>query len=272
MNTPSAVTSGDARAPDARAAAPRVSTPTATHPAAAGTGTAGAARRVVDAPVRMFHWLFAASFALAYVTAESERWRAMHVTLGYTMGGLLVARLLYGLFGPRPARLGPTLRALGDLPAWLREMVARPTLAPAPWRRAQRIATAGTAIALLAATVPLVASGFGAWQEWGGELLAELHEALGEGMLVLVAAHVAVIALIGLLRRRNSVRPMLDGRIDGAGPDLVRADRRWLAALLLIAVLGFDAWSLSGGPPGAARATDGAPTMSSAAPPQVGNS
>lgn len=222
-----------------------------TRPAAApsayrSVAVPGAARRVVDAPVRMFHWLFAASFALAYVTPDSERWRALHVTLGYTMAGLLVARLLYGLLGPRPARLAPTLHALRDMRSWLREMLARPTLAPAPWRRAQRLATAGTAIALLAATVPLVASGYGVWQDWGGELLAELHEALGEGMLMLVGTHVAVIALVSLIRRRNGVRPMLDGRVEGAGPDLVRSDRRWLAGLLLLAVLAFDAWSLFG--------------------------
>ena len=29
-------------------------------------------------PVRVFHWLMAASFAAAYLTAESERWRLLH--------------------------------------------------------------------------------------------------------------------------------------------------------------------------------------------------
>ena len=61
-----------------------------------------ATRLVVDAPMRMFHWLFALSFVGAYVTADSERWRLVHVTLGYTMAGLLVFRLLYGLLGPEP--------------------------------------------------------------------------------------------------------------------------------------------------------------------------
>jgi cytochrome b len=35
-----------------------------------------------DAPVRVFHWLMVASFSGAYLTAESERWRVVHVTLG----------------------------------------------------------------------------------------------------------------------------------------------------------------------------------------------
>ena len=64
-------------------------------------------RLMIDAPTRMFHWLFALSFLGAYLTADGERWRMLHVTLGYTMAGLLVFRVLYGLFGPRQASLGP---------------------------------------------------------------------------------------------------------------------------------------------------------------------
>jgi hypothetical protein len=51
-----------------------------TSPSAA-VGTRGSAsipaasRLEIDAPTRMFHWLFALSFIGAYVTAESEHWR-----------------------------------------------------------------------------------------------------------------------------------------------------------------------------------------------------
>ena len=57
-----------------------------------------------DAPVRVFHWLMVLSFAGAYLTAESERWRLLHVTLGYTMAGLVGFRILWGLVGTRHAR------------------------------------------------------------------------------------------------------------------------------------------------------------------------
>ena len=65
---------------------------------------------VWDAPVRVFHWLLAASFIGAFVTAESERWRLLHVTLGYTVGGLVVFRLLWGLLGTRHARFAGFVR------------------------------------------------------------------------------------------------------------------------------------------------------------------
>ena len=77
---------------------------TSIHPANATAQPAPAkthTRRVTDAPTRMFHWLFALSFAGAYATADGEHWRLLHVTLGYTMAGLLAFRVLYGLLGPR---------------------------------------------------------------------------------------------------------------------------------------------------------------------------
>ena len=42
----------------------------------------GLGRLVTDAPMRMFHWLFALSFVGAYISADSEHWRLVHVVLG----------------------------------------------------------------------------------------------------------------------------------------------------------------------------------------------
>jgi cytochrome b len=53
--------------------------------APASSTASGRSILVWDAPVRVFHWLLAASFIGAFVSAESERWRLLHVTLGYTV-------------------------------------------------------------------------------------------------------------------------------------------------------------------------------------------
>ena len=57
---------------------------------------------------------------------------------------------------------------------------------------------------------------------------------------------------LSLLRRRNLAQPMLTGRIEGEGPDLVKKNRSWLAALLLLAVLAFGAWQWQTAPAGGA--------------------
>lgn len=51
-------------------------------------------RRTVDAFTRIWHFLTAFTFTVAYLTAESEAFRLMHITLGYTLGGLLLFRVL----------------------------------------------------------------------------------------------------------------------------------------------------------------------------------
>jgi cytochrome b len=196
------------------------------------------ARRVVDAPTHMFHWLFALCFIGAYATADGEHWRLLHVTLGYTLAGLLAFRVVYGLVGPRQARLSQLWRKLAGLPAWLR------TLLPGSsntvnWRQGQNLLMALAVAALMAVVVPVALSGYATYNDWGGEWLEELHEFSGELFLWLVLGHLALIMGLSLLRRNNQALPMLTGRIEGSGPDLARRNHGWLAMLLLAAVLAF---------------------------------
>ncbi|HET7525957.1 MAG TPA: cytochrome b/b6 domain-containing protein, partial [Burkholderiaceae bacterium] len=78
---------------------------------------------VWDAPVRVFHWLMVLSFAGAYLTAESERWRLLHVTLGYTMAGLLAFRIVWGLIGTRHARFASFVRGRAAVMRYLRSLL-----------------------------------------------------------------------------------------------------------------------------------------------------
>lgn len=214
-------------------------------------------RLVTDAPTRMFHWLFALSFLGAYVTADGEHWRLLHVTLGYTMAGLLAFRVLYGLFGPRQAGLGLLWRKLGALPGWLRSIraaVLTGSLVGVNWRQGQNLLMALAVVGLLALVVPLTLSGYGTYHDWGdvlgGDWIEELHEFFGEAILFVVLAHLALIGALSLLRRKNLALPMLSGRVEGPGPNLVQHNRRWLAALLLIAVLAYGAWEWQQSPKG----------------------
>ncbi|MFP8781221.1 cytochrome b/b6 domain-containing protein [Hydrogenophaga sp. RWCD_12] len=211
-------------------------------------------RLITDAPTRMFHWLFALSFVGAYLTAEGERWRMLHVTLGYTMAGLLAFRVLYGLFGPRQAGLGLLWRKLGSAPAWLKSLRTAGSLTAVNWRQGQNLLMALAVVALLVMVLPLTLSGYATFNEWGvfpGEdWLAELHEFFGEAMLFVVLGHLALIGGLSVLRRKNQAAPMLTGRVDGPGPSLVPHNRRWLAALLLLAVLAYGAWEWQQSPKG----------------------
>lgn len=228
---------------------PSIHTTAQAAPAAATPG-----RRVIDAPTRMFHWLFALSFLGAYLTADGESWRLLHVTLGYTLAGLLVFRVLYGLLGPRQAGLGLMWRKLAGAPAWLRSLTQSRSLADINWRQGQNFLMALAVVALLLMVLPLTLSGYATYNDWGdflgGDWLEEVHEFFGEAFLFVVLAHLALIAGLSLLRRKNQALPMLTGRIAGKGPDLVQKNRVWLAALLLLAVLAYGGWEWQQSPNG----------------------
>ena len=225
-------------------------------PVTAGTtvpaGRSG--RRVVDAPTRMFHWLFALSFLGAYVSGDSEHWRALHVTLGYTMAGLLGFRLVYGLIGPRNARLSMLWRKVRGAPAWWRSVLHQPIPAGGHWRQGQNLLMALAVVLLLALVLPLTLTGYATYNDWGdflgGDWLEDVHEFFANAFLVVVLGHLALIVGLSLLRRRNLAQPMLTGRIDGAGPDLVKVNHAWLAILMLVAVVAFGAWQWQQSPDG----------------------
>lgn len=220
----------------------------ATSPIAAATPATSPAptRRVVDAPTRMFHWLFALTFAGAYLTAESEHWRLLHATLGYTFAGLLGFRLLYGTVGPRHARLGLLWRRVAGTGAWLRALVSARSPGAVNWRQGSALATGLAILTMLLLVLPLALSGYATYNDWGnalgGDWLEEVHEFFGNALLMMVALHLGLLATLSLLRRQNLARSMLTGRVPGRGPDLVAKNRAWLAALLLAAAVAFGIW------------------------------
>lgn len=202
---------------------------------------APAGRLVTDAPTRMFHWLFALSFLGAYLSADGERWRVLHVTLGYTMLGLICFRVLYGIFGPRPARLSVLWRKLRQAPSWLHAVAQSRSPAGVPWRQGQNLLMTLAVVALLALVLPLTFSGHATYNDWGN-VFEDVHEFFANTFLAVVLGHLALIVGLSVLRRKNQAAPMLHGRVEGAGPDLVKNNRAWLAVALLAAVIAFWAW------------------------------
>jgi cytochrome b len=212
----------------------------------------GPGRLVTDAPMRMFHWLFALSFVGAYISADSEHWRLVHVVLGYTLAGLLVFRTVYGLVGPKSTRFSTMWRKVSGAKAWLKTLQTawRPggSWQAVAWRQAPILLMAMSLLALLAVVLPLALSGYATFHEWGGDLGAEvfesLHEFLGNTALSLVLLHLALLAGQSYWRQKNLALPMLTGRLEGRGPDLIAHNRVWLAILLLMCVLSYFAWEI----------------------------
>jgi cytochrome b len=187
---------------------------------------------VWDLPTRTFHWLLALSFAGAYVSAESERLRDLHMLLGYGAFGLVGFRLLWGVVGTRYARFTAFPLSPAAVAGYLKSLAK---LSPRHYF-GHNPAGSWAIVGMLLLVVALGATGWAQAVEVGPEWLEDLHEGLANAMLALVLMHVAAVLLSSALHRENLVRAMLTGYKPGEGP--AAAGTRWVVALLLLGVIG----------------------------------
>lgn len=165
--------------------------------------------------VRVFHWSLVGSVALAWVTSEVGG--KAHEPVGWFMVALLVLRLLWGLAGnDRAARFASFVRGPREVLAYAGQVLRG--LAP---RYLGHNPLGGWMV--LALMVMLAAIAVTGWlmttdMFWGSELMEEVHEALAEGLLVLVVLHVAGVFYTGWHQRENLARAMLSGRKRAPGP------------------------------------------------------
>jgi cytochrome b len=194
---------------------------------------------VWDLPVRVGHWLMAGSFALAYVTAESEAWRNVHVTAGLVFAATIAFRVLWGLAGTRYARFSSFVRGPKAVLFYLRSLL---TFRPQHWT-GHNPAGGWAILALLGIGLVTTLSGLAAYNELGGEWLKELHEGIAGTMLALVGIHLAGVLVGSLAHRENLVRAMFTGYKRGEPVAAIRR-QAWIAAGLQAAWITLGAMCL----------------------------
>lgn len=193
---------------------------------------------VWDIPTRAFHWLLALSFAGAWLTAESERYRDVHVMLGYSLLGLIAFRLVWGIVGTRYARFTDFVRSPVAAIRYLKSLFSRQ-----PEHHVGH--NPAGAIAILLLLVLGIASGVSGWMtfnELGGEGMEEAHELFSNLMLAVVGIHIVGVVAGSLIHRENLARSMVTGYKGGEPAEGIRKKRLIPALVLLTLLAGF--WGL----------------------------
>jgi cytochrome b len=191
--------------------------------------------RIWDAPVRVFHWLLVFCFAGAYLSAESEVWRLLHVTLGYTLGGLLVFRLVWGLVGTRYARFANFVRGPVAVLRYLQSIKAKQ-----PEHHLGHNPAGAVAIVLLMVLgLVVAATGYATFNDLGPGWLAQVHDLASNAMLLVVAGHLVGVVTASLQHRENLVRAMVTGLKTGLPEQGIGRTWRALAVVIVLVVLGF---------------------------------
>jgi cytochrome b len=206
---------------------------------------------VWDLPTRLFHWGLALSFGGAYLTAESERYRDIHVTLGYAMIGLILFRILWGFIGSRYARFS----SLPLRPSAVKRYLASLISAKPEHHVGHNPAGSYAVLALIGLAAGACLTGYLTYNDQLGD---ELHEVVANAMLVLVGVHIAAVFVSSLLHKENLVRSMVTGFKQGRLEDGVRGSRWALGTALVAAIVGaFTTLAQASPPKDAAQSADG---------------
>lgn len=185
-----------------------------------------------DLPLRLYHWALAASFAGALLTAESERWRDVHVLCGWTFAAAIAFRLVWGLAGTRHARFRELLHSPSRVVRWAKSLLSgRPDRHPGH----SPVATLMIPL-LLGLGIVVAASGWARYEAVSGEWLEELHEGAAAAMLIVVCGHVAGVIVLSVLQRENLALSLVTGRRRGDPSEAIPRTRRPTAVLLVVAL------------------------------------
>lgn len=219
-------------------------------------GTAAGRHYVWDLPTRAFHWLLVGLIGFSWWSAETSH-MDWHYYSGLAVCGLLLFRVLWGLFGSSTARFAQFVRGPRAAWAYLRPDPMEPKPAPL----GHNPLGGYSVLALLLVLATQVTSGLFAVDTDGiesgplsylvdfdrGRQAAAIHEVSFTALQVLVALHVLAIVFYLLVKRRNLTGAMLSGyqRGEGGHDAIVRAPLWRLA--VAVAVAGVAAWWIGTG-------------------------
>ncbi len=164
--------------------------------------------KVWDPFVRFFHWSLVGGILAAWITADA--WDKAHEWIGYFIGGLIAARVVWGFIGPRHARFSDFVRGPRTVLRYIRQILT----GHAPRYLGHNPAGGAMVIALMLTVAAIVTTGWMMTLDafWGVEWVEDLHELLFDGLLVLVGLHVAGVIHASIAHRENLVRAMIHGR------------------------------------------------------------
>lgn len=175
--------------------------------------------KVWDPFVRIGHWLLAGGFLVAYLSGDE--WMDIHIWAGYLVFGVVVFRIMWGAMGTPPARFGSFLRPFSAVKRHMLQLLRLNPPAYAGHNPAGGWMVVAMLLTLLLVTLsgiatlgtegagPLAGTAIAAFL--GEEGWEEVHEVLTNLALVLVAVHIAGVAVESFFTGENLPKSMVTG-------------------------------------------------------------
>ncbi len=216
-----------------------------------------AARKVMvwDLPVRIFHWLLVMSFVMAWLSHESSRYLDVHVFAGYSFFGLLLFRLLWGVFGTHYARFAEFAYGPKEVFVYLKSLLGKGLQSYV----GHNPAGAWAIFLLIGFGLVLSVSGLmvlGGEEQQGplagvvsfdqGALWMEVHESVALLLLALVCVHVLGVFSESIMHKQNLVGAMFRGTKWVAGESATVPVHHLLGIAIVVALIAWGAVSFGG--------------------------
>jgi len=168
--------------------------------------------------VRIVHWSFVALLPALWWTAETRQ-MDLHFTLGLTMLGLVVFRLVWGVFGSSTARFTQFVKGPGAVLRYLKTPDDAPHIGHNPLGALSVLALLAllglqVGLGLFAQDTDAVSSGpLNHLVSWDTATAAsDAHGIVFNVLLAIIALHVAAILFYRFVRKNDLVTPMISGR------------------------------------------------------------
>jgi cytochrome b len=174
---------------------------------------------VWDWPVRIGHWAMAIAFAVAYLSAESERWRMVHVISGCTVFAIVLFRLLWGVVGSKYAQFKSFLHSPMRAVEYVRSLFNGKKM----HYLGHNPAGGWSVLALLLCLLVICGTGLWLYSSTSGTgSVGEWHERTANIAVFLIAIHLVGVCVSSVLGHENLVTSMLNGHKVGNRSEAIR--------------------------------------------------
>ena len=173
---------------------------------------------VWDMPVRIFHWLLAASFAGAWLTSESESQQMIHYAFGYTAVALVLFRVIWGMVGTRYARFEQFIKGPAETIHHIKSLLTGNQQEGLGHNPAGALAM----ISLMILILLIGLTGYWSVKDFLGDFMSEAHETIANLTLVVVVIHIAAAIIMSLMQKENLIRSMVTGKKRGTSEQAIR--------------------------------------------------
>jgi len=223
-------------------------------PLAASDSAAPVRARLWDAPTRVVHWALVVLLLVSWFTAGENM--DVHRWSGYSVMGLVIFRIYWGVFGSQTARFASFVKGPKATLAYAGALGKR---APSEVAGHNPLG-AVSVVAILALLVAQVTLGLFAVDIDGlesgplshlvsfdtGRLCAEWHELTFRALQALVVVHVAAVIFYLAYKRQNLIGPMITGRRAFAADPGLRFAPWWSLVIGVVIAFGLM-WFISKG-------------------------